>query len=211
MKKIGIVLVVFSMVFVGCSSTRTLKKDYDLINASSKRFPDWVAKPASADSAKNQKNYRYFVSESNGKNKRLCLRSAGARASARIAREIVQFIKNTYAEATQGGEDEEISEYSQEQLAQETQTFVVGARTMKTYWEKRRYKIELGAAKNEVKYACFALVKMSKRNLEKAVRHSRAKFLRSVVDPEVKKKVEKATAKVEKEFSKLNGPVKLDE
>ena len=184
-----------------CSSVRTLKKDYHLIDASSGRFPSWVENPRAVDTDKEQEKYRYFVSEGGNPNQRLCLRSAETRASSRIAREIVQFIKSTYAEAIQGEAAEEISEYAEEQLAQETQTFVVGTRTAKTYWEKRRYQKELGASRDETRYSCFALVKMDRQSLAKAVRHSRNSFLRSLSDPEVKEKAERATAQVEKAFS----------
>lgn len=190
---------------------RKFQKDYVLIEASSSIRPTWIDNPSEVEGAKGKKKYRYFLDESEGQSKRLCLRSAGARANARVAREIAQFIKNTYAEATQGGEDEDVSEYMQEQLAQETQTFIVGAQTLRTYWEKRRFKVELGAPEDETKYSCYALVKMPKKNLEKAIRNSTAKLLKSIQDPEVKQKTENAISKVEEKFNELDTPVRLND
>ncbi len=190
---------------------RKFQKDFVLIEASSAEKPTWIDMPYEVEGSKGKKKFRYFLDGSEGQSKRLCLRSAGARANARIAREIAQFIKNTYAEATQGGEDEDVSEYMQEQLAQEAQTFIVGAQTLRTYWEKRRYKMELGASQDETKYSCNALVKMPKKNLEKAIRNSTAKLLRSIQDPEVKQKTEKAISQVEEKFNSLEQPVQLDD
>lgn len=190
---------------------RKFQKDYVLIEASSNIKPTWIDMPYEVEGTKGKKKFRYFLDGSEGQSKRLCLRSAGARANARIAREIAQFIKNTYAEATQGGEDDDVAEYMQEQLAQEAQTFIVGAQTLRTYWEKRRYKTELGASDDETKYSCHALVKMPKKNLEKAIKNSTAKLLRSIQDPEVKDKTEKAISQVEDKFNALERPVQLDD
>ncbi len=186
---------------------RIFKKDYILINASKKVLPEWIDSPAKGDKSKERKKHRYFVNESNHKNKRLCKRSAEARATARIAQEIAQFMKNTYAEAVQGGGDEDVTEYMQEQLATESQAFIIGSTVLRTYWEKRGYKESLGADEDMSKFNCFALVKMSKKNLEKAVKRSRAKLLNGIADPEVKTKTNKALDLVEKKFSDLDKKV----
>ena len=118
-----------------------------------------------------------------------------------MLKKLLNLSKNTYAEATQGGTDEEVTEYMQEQLATETQAFIVGSSVLKTYWEKRAYQEKLGADNDIKKFNCFALVKMSKKNLEKAVQKSRSKLLNGISDPEVKKKTNKALNMVEKKFS----------
>jgi hypothetical protein len=214
MKTIQIVglLTLFSL--VGCASkkdtventneVRTFKKDYVVINASSERLPMWIDKPSLGDKIKAVKKNRYFVNESTHVNKRLCLRSAEARATARVAQEIAQFMKNSYAEATQGSADEDVTEYMQEQLATESQAFVIGASVLKTYWEKRGYKESLGAQKDMSKYSCFALVKMSKERIEEAVKKSRKKLIDGIKDPEVKVKTNKALDHVAKKFSDLD-------
>ncbi len=205
----SLVMCLCLLLVAGCGSSskdkekpdRERKITYDLLDFSDAKIPGWIDEPESGDKKANQKKFEYFIAESSQKNKRLCQRSSSARASAEIARQIAQFIKNSYAESVQGGEDEGVTEYMQEQLAQESQSFVIGARVVQKYWEKRKYREELGAEKNEILYTCFSLVKIGKSNLEKAIRNSRAKLLTSI-DPEVKKKTEDALKYVEKKFEK---------
>jgi len=189
------------------AAPRVFKLDYDLVDASDKELPSWIKDPTKVDSADEKKKFRYFINESSHESQRLCERSAEARASARIAQEIAQFMKNTYSEATQGGGDESVSEYMQEQLAQQAQSFIVGAAVVKKYWEKRSYKETLGAAEDKVKYYCYAVVKMSKKDVEKAVASSRAKLLGGIEDPEVKKKTNNILKDADKAFSDLEKPV----
>jgi hypothetical protein len=206
-----------ALFFVSCSSNdkkepepRTFVKQYNLVDASSGVLPNWIDAPSKGDKSKARKKNRYFVNNSEHKSKRLCLKSSQARANAQIAAEIAQFIKNTYSEATQGGDEEEVSEYMQEQLAQEAQSFIVGASVHKTYWEKRKYLESLGADEDKSVYSCFALVKMSKKNLEKAVKNSRKKLLDNIREPEVKKKTNKILKDVSKKFAALDAPVKVE-
>lgn len=201
-------------VLVSCASAtkeRTFKKQYEVIDASDKAIPGWIDEPVKAEKvAKDKKNFRYFVNESSHVNKRLCEKSAEARATAHIAAEIAQFMKNSYAEATQGGADEDVTEYMQEQLANEAQGFLVGTAFVAKYWEHRAYKEELGADEDEKKFYCYAVVKMSKKDLEKAVERSKAKLLGQIEDPEVKKKTDSHLKDVSKAFSDLEKPVKLE-
>lgn len=216
MKLIGLVTL---LSVVGCASKkapekkveeRTFVKDFVVVDASEKSVPDWIDSPSKGDKSKERKKHRYFVNESSHVNKRLCLRSAEARATARIAQEIAQFMKNSYGEATQGGADEDVTEYMQEQLATESQAFIIGASVLKTYWEKRRYKESLGAEEDMTKFNCFALVKMTKKSLEKAVKKSRAKLLGGIEDPEVKKKTDKALNDVAEKFNQLDEKVQVE-
>jgi hypothetical protein len=220
MKKFLSLLMVAALV-VSCGSSKKEEKpkeesrkiqiDYKLLETSTggSTPPAWIQKPSSGDKSKLRKKNRYFINESKHASKRLALRSAEARATARIAQEIAQFMKNTFAEATQGGEGEEVTEYMQEQLAQEAQTFIVGAQVMKTYWEKRRYLESMGAEEDQTVYTAFALIKMDKKSLEKAVRRSRAKLLGEIEDPEVKKKTDKILSDVDEAFSKVDAPVEV--
>jgi hypothetical protein len=170
------------------------------MDASSRTLPRWLDEPEEGDKAKERDQHRYFISEASHSNKRLCTRSAEARAATKIAQEVAQFIKNSYAEATQGSADEEVSQYMQEQLAQETQSFLVGAGTIKNYWEQRRYKVDLGAEEDAVKFQCYALVRISKKSLSKAMSAARAKLLNNIEDTEVKSKTEEVIEEAEKAF-----------
>lgn len=216
MKVLKVTMMMGALALVGCASNekkedagRSFTKDYVLMDASSKKLPSWIDKPSKGDKSKERKKNRYFVNESSHINKRLCIRSAEARATARIAQEIAQFMKNSYAEATQGGADEDVSEYMQEQLATESQAFIVGTSVLKTYWELRGYKESLGAEEDAKKFNCFALVKMNKKDLKKAVNRSRAKLLGEIEDPEVKVKTDKALDHVANKFNDLDAPVRV--
>lgn len=189
---------------------RTFHKSFVLMNASAKITPKWIDLPSKGDKSKERKKNRYFISESAHKNKRLCLKSAEARATARIAAEIAQFVKNTYGESTQGGGDDDVTEYMEESLAQEAQSFIVGARVHKTYWEKRGYKETLGAEEDMTKYNCFALIKMSKKSVKKAVQNSTAKLYTNIEDPEVKQNTKKILKDAGDAFNKLDAPVKVE-
>lgn len=214
-KLLNLGLVATLLILASCGSSekedaplneeRELTKDYVLLNASDKRLPTWIKYPDQGDANKpERKKHTYFVNESAHKDKRLCERSASSRSRAKIAQEIATFMKNSYAEATQGGGDEEVTQYMQEQLASEAQAFVIGSSIIQTYWEKRAYQEKLGADEDVKKFNCFALVKMSKKNLEKAIRNSRAKLLDGISNPEVKQKTNKALNMVEKKFDQKN-------
>jgi hypothetical protein len=189
---------------------RVFKVDYDLVDASEKALPDWLLEPSKVEkSSEDRKMFRYFINESANTNQRLCEKSAEARATGHIGAEIAQFIKNSFAEATQGGATEGASEYMQEQLAQEAQSFLAGVTIVKKYWEKRNYKEALGATENMTKYYCYVVVKMNKKDVEKAVERSKAKILGQIQAPEVKTKTDKALADVAKKFTDLEAPVKV--
>lgn len=217
---------ILSLNLVGCSSVKKSemtedqvakreevieveKPDYVILETNQPTRPAWILDPILGDDVGERKKHRYFVNESKNVNQRLCTRSAEARASSQIAREIAQFLKNSYTEATQN-ENDEATEHMEEQLAQESQAFIVGSQTHKTFWEKRRYKEELGATEDKTEYNCFALLKMPKKELEKAVKNSRKKLIENIRDPEVKQKAEKALASAESAFSDLEKPVKVD-
>lgn len=209
MKK-QIVVMSSLVVLVSCAGTK-FKKDYEVVEASEKSVPSWILDPTKAEKvASEKKKNRYFVNESVNVNKRLCEKSAETRATAHIAAEIAQFMKNSYAEATQGGEGEEVSEYMQEQLAAESQGFIVGTSLVTKYWEKRAYKEALGAEEDISKYSCYVVVKMNKKDLAKAVDRARAKVLGQVQDPEVKQKTDSHLKDVAKAFTDLERPVKIE-
>lgn len=227
MKIVTGVMLLSAFVLVGCSSTKKAsmseedvakgekvikveKPDYVILQASQPTEPAWILDPILGDDVKERKKSRYFVSESQNVNQRLCVRSAEARATSKIAREIAQFMKNSYSEATQGEEDE-VTEYMEERLAQESQSFIVGARVHKTFWEKRRYKEELGAEEDKTEFYCYALVKMTKKDVESAVKNAKKKLLTSIKDSEVKQKAAKNLATAEQAFADLEKPVKIEE
>lgn len=216
MKKIAILALV-AILGVSCGSSQKKQKGDEITEKTYKleetstnydEQPDWIQDPAGMDKKDVRKKHRYFVSEAEAPNRRLAEKSAQVRATAKIASEVAQFIKNSYAEAVQGGEDEDVSEYMQEQLASETQAFVVGAQTVETYWEKRRYLEKMGAEENKTVYKAYALVRLTKKSVEKMVKAARKRLL-DRIPTEVKTKTENALKDVDKAFANLDKPVQV--
>lgn len=195
-------------VIVNTNPVREFKLDYEVIDASDKQLQLWIKEPSlSENTSEERKKYRYFVNESSNQNQRLCEKSAEARATAHIASEIAQFFKNSYSEALQGGESEIATEYMQESLGQEAQSFIVGASVVKKYWEKRSYKVDLGANTDHIKFYCYAAVKIAKKDLEKAIDRSREKLLKQITAPEVKTKTKEVLKEIGKKFIELEKPI----
>lgn len=204
MRNLSFVLaVVSSLILSSCASgpkPREAKRTYEVVDFSNAVKPQWIENPSKGDSEKELKKNRYFISESEHKNKRLCMKSSEARATATVASEIAQFIKNTYGESTNSGDDE-VNQYMEESLAQEVQAFVVGAQVHKKYWELRAYTKELGSKKDFKKYACHSLIKMNKKALAKAIKNSTNELYSAIKDPEAKENTKKIMQDVAQKFN----------
>lgn len=214
-----ILVLMISLIVIGCGSSskkkeepkpRSFQKEYKVVDAQYGITPAWINEPqdwARSKDTKDANEYRYFVYDTDVKNSRsIACRIAKANASATIATEITQFIKQSLATSTQGNPidlDSKLDEYVEATLAQEVQSFVVGARVFRTYWEQRKYMKELGADRDFKGFTCAALVKISRNNLQRAVRRAQKK-IEGVANPEVKDNVKKALADAEKKFVELD-------
>lgn len=182
-------LAIISALFFSCSSgkkPREFKLEYEVVNASNKIEPDWIE---DVDTYKGQKNYRYFVAESDNATKRLCLKSSEARATAVIAGEVLQDIQSDYAEVTRQNEDKEVEQFFSESLRQLIQTQVSGIRVVKQYWEKRKFKADEDG-ESKVTYACYTLVGITDKRLDKAIKYAQNQAL-GKVEPSLKEELEK--------------------
>ena len=203
------VLVVLGMLLIVAGCSRKFKKDYDVIDASQQDIPEWIQNPqkwAEDEDEKDFKSHLYYVVDVEArKNREIACKIARAQATAKIAGEITTFIKNTFGQATHGdprSNDEELSEYVEESLASEIQAFVVGAREQREYWEKRKFDTEKGAGKNWTGFTCAKLMKISKKNLEKAFKRAEAK-LTNKAKTENKELVKKAIQSAQEEYLKI--------
>lgn len=207
--------ILFSLVLVSCGSSkkepepRKFKKPYEVVDAQYGVIPSWINEPqnwSKEKDVKDSKNFRYFVYETEPKNSRsIACKIAKANAVAGVAGEINQFIKESLGTSLQGAPndmDQKMEEYVENTLAQETQSFVVGARTHRTYWEQRSYRTDLGAQRNYRGFTCAALVKISKENLKKAIARAQKK-IDGEVSPELKSKVQSALDDAAKKFVNL--------
>lgn len=214
MKYLMMMLMVSLLVACGSSKKeepkpREFQKDYQVVDAQYGIIPSWINEPQEWAYDKDKRDsgeHRYFVYETEPKNSRaIACKIAKANAVAGVAGEITQFIKQSLGASVQGDAsdfDQKLDEYVETTLAQETQAFVVGARAHRTYWEQRAYRKELGANRDYKGFTCAALVKISKRNLTRAINRAQKK-IEGVVNPEVKNKVKQAIDTAEKKFVNL--------
>ncbi len=187
---------------MGCSS-RKLQKDYVVVDSSHQDIPEWVEDLDEwiEDEEKNENRYRYFVYTSDPKNDRqISCDLASARAGTYIAGEISQTIKQNIESFKSGdpnSKNEKLEQYVEETLTKEIQAKLVGVKTYKTYWEKRRFQKDLGAKKNKDAYTCTKLLKVPKSDMKKMFAHAYKK-LESVATNDVQKEmVKKAVEKAE--------------
>lgn len=217
MRKILIVTLVLTLfALLGCSSgekkkeERVFQKDYKLLDAQYGTIPSWMNDPegwAKSNDAKDANDFRYFVYDTEPKRRRdIACQLAKAKASGSIAQEITQFIKQSFGQSVQGDptdNDSRLNEYVESTLAQEVQSFIVGAQVHRTYWEKRAYKVELGAEENTVGYTCAALIKMSKASVKRAISRAQKRLEGVAVDPETKENVKNALKDAGDKFNQL--------
>ncbi|MEH0860017.1 MULTISPECIES: hypothetical protein [Halobacteriovorax] len=160
-------LLALLLTITSCSSgpkEREFELDYKVINASQKVEPVWLEdiKKYEGDSG-----YHYFLSQSENRNRRLCIKSATARSTAVIAAEVSQEISNDYTEVTSLDNDSEEVKTFYEKLTQTVRTKVSGVRVKEQYWEKRQKKSgeELTGSPY---YACFSVVGIKEETLDRA-------------------------------------------
>lgn len=202
------------LLVIACGSSdksqapREFSHTFKVIDAKTEDMPEWINEPQewAEDNIKNSKEFRFFVYDTEPKNSRaIACKIAKANANANIAAEITQFIKQSLATSTNGDPtamDEKLDEFVETTLAQEVQGFIVGASVYRTYWEKRAYMKEMGADRDYKGFTCAALVKMSKDNIEKAIRRAQRK-VEDVANPEVKQNVKQALKDVAEKFNEI--------
>ncbi len=188
--KLLLVAIIGLTFFASCSSKkkpRNFELPYKVVNASDRVEPDWLSNASKYED--KQKGMNYFVSESEHATKRLCVKSSEVRATAAIAAEVAQEIQSDYTEVTRD-EDSETIKYMSETLKQVIQTEVSGIKTVLQYWEQRKHnEDENGMSK--VNYACYTLVGIPEKRLEKAIKIAQKKALGMVKEDSIREELEK--------------------
>lgn len=192
---------------IASCSSRSFKRDYEVVDASHEDIPEWINEPnewAEDEDDDDYESHRYYVYTTEAKNSReIACEIAKTRAASVIASEIKQFIKQSFATSAHGdptATDSKLSEYVDDSLAKEVQSFIVGAKVQKTYWEKRRFSQEKGAKKDYDGYTCAALMKISKKNLATAFNRANQKLSEQASSSDAKAKVAKAIEDAQKAF-----------
>ncbi|MCQ2914513.1 MAG: hypothetical protein MJ247_04900 [Alphaproteobacteria bacterium] len=173
MKKIYSVLALAALT----SACSTFKPDYEVVNASHEKAPKWITQEnayKADDGSGSKTTHRYFVDDATNLNQRLCLKAAETRATGKIASEIAQEILDKYQEIQESsGEkveaDDKVNTKAKEVLTQDVKTRLHGVSVINKYWEKRRYKQELGAEKDYTGFKCNVVVRLSNENLAEAI------------------------------------------
>lgn len=200
-----IILNLLTLFLISCSS-RTLQKDYVVVDASHQDIPEWVEDLDEwiEDEEKNENRYRYFSYTSDPKNDRqISCDLASARAGTYIAGEIGQTIKQNIESVKSGdpnSKNEKMDQYVEETLVKEIKAKLVGVKTYKTYWEKRRFQKDLGAKKNKDAYTCTKLLKVPKSDMKKMFEVAYAKLNKLAENETQKEVVKKAIDKAQKEL-----------
>ncbi|MCT4643019.1 MAG: hypothetical protein N4A33_12080 [Bacteriovoracaceae bacterium] len=203
MKKLSLLILVF--VLGACSSK--YKKDYEIVDASHDDIPEWIQDAdewAKDEEEDDYEKFKYYSFTTEPKNSKVtACEIAKLRANSEVASELSQFIKHSLSTTSAGDildKDDKLEEYMDETLAKEVRSHVVGARTHKKYWEKRKFDKELGAKDNFAGYSCSVLVKISNDNMKKAYNIAFKKIKAKAMNKALRAKIEKVQGEIEKEF-----------
>jgi uncharacterized protein YcfL len=220
-------LTILALSLVACSSskkkklverdnTKTIKRDYEVRDASSDTRPAWIYQTMewAEQNDRDLANFRYFSFETEPKvNREIACNLARANVKADVAGEITTFISQTLGASQQGSADidennphiQALRNYAETTLTQKVQAIITGAAVMNTYWEKRQYLEKLGAKKDFIGYTCSVLIRMNKSQLAKAIEAAQRDLEKRAEDPEAKASVKKAIEEAKEEFSKIKG------
>lgn len=192
-------LIVSTIAILALAACSSFEKDYVVIDAALDDRPDWIVSPKEVNEDDDSEKYRYFSGENENVNKKLCETGSSVDADKKLAAEISQMIKNTYAESSQS-EDDNSDTYAEEALAKNVKVTVSGSQLAGMYWEKRAYSTDLGAMKDQKTFYCYAVSKIEKARLERIIDASIDKFVKSLTGNKAKEKALTALKDAEKEF-----------
>lgn len=177
MKKI-ISATILTLVLSACAG---FKPDYIVRDASENSRPSWTVQKNAykSDDSANKKKFRYYVNDAENPDQRLCLKSAEARATQKVASEIAQEIASRFSEKANSHDDESTRKVK-EDLEQNIKVSLHGVAVQGKYWEKRQYSRELGAEKDKTAYKCDVAVRISNEALAEALEAYKTKTLNSL-------------------------------
>ena len=188
MKKVTLCMAALS-VLAGCAS---FKPDYVVRDASENTPPAWLVVPEKAAKEKSElKSHRFYISDAENVNKRLCTQQAEAQATQKVASEIAQNITSAF-EAAYKSTDDSATGALKDSLQRGINQNLHGVAIAKEYWEKRQYMTEMGAEEDIVRFKCNAAVKIAVKDLEKAVKDAKAVALKQIKDADQKAAVSTA-------------------
>ena len=226
--KSTLMLLVLTALLVSCGSSKkkelkeennagTIQRDYIVRNSSTGNIrPAWVYEPLEWAQAKNRdvNKYRYFSFETEPKvNREIACNLAKANAKSDIAGEITTFISKSLGSSQEGQAsiDENnpqvqgLRSFVENTLAEKVQAMLTGAAVVKTYWEKRNYKKDMGAKRDFIGYTCAALIRMKKETIQNAIDRAGRILDKKTDDPATKENVKNAINEAKDNFNKIMG------
>lgn len=92
-----------------------------------------------------------------------------------------------------------------EQFPDRIQGYLKGAQVLGTYWEYREYRKELGANSDFKAYTCASLIRMNKKNIQKAIEIAKESLLNTKLldksDPDYRALIESNTEELLKKYA----------
>lgn len=167
------------------------KLDYMVTDYSHDKKPVWIQDVKKYEKKKENESskYKYFASEGESVNKRLCEKSAIVNTNVTIASEISNEIDDLYTGLTEVQMEELTSDTKKEEVKNRIKNKLVGVELRDAYWEKRKYSVELGADKDKISYACYQLSRVNKADHDKIIRETFDSQLRKVKDENVRQEI----------------------
>ena len=191
-----------------------IQRDYVVTDASSNSRPGWIedAEVWASQDARDLDEHRYFSFETEPKvNRRVACDLAKANARADIAAEIRTFIETNLVSTTEGSAaiDENnpsfqaMKDYTETTLVEKVQAMIHGSSILKTYWEKRNYKEDLGARRDFIAYTCGVFVQMDRGRLDDAIQKAVDMVTQQADDPAVQERARKALDVASENFKQM--------
>lgn len=152
-----------------------IQPTYVLIDSSKKHKPAWIENILKVEN-KDTKQYFYYQEYAIHTDERLCQQLAVAQAYAKIAQEFSSELDSSLVSniksinSINNSNINAITKYNVKQ-------FLTGIELEDSYIEQRKYMKSMGAEKDEIKYQCYILVKLSKDIKEQIIEQYLQKIL----------------------------------
>ncbi len=214
-----VLFLIICLGLVGCSkkytnveevdNSGTIQKDFIVRDANYKIRPIWAVNAtewAKTKELDTEKFYYYSHETSPKADREIACAIAKANARADVAGQITTIVEKNLMSSSEGttGTSEELrslTEYVENTLAEKIKARVNGARLLKTYWEKRQYKKEMGASKDMTGFTCSALFQVEKKQIQEAITFSKKLVMAKASTPKLKQNVRSILDKMQKDLN----------
>lgn len=155
---------------------KTIKKDYEVIDSSSRYRPTWIEDPYywAKEEELPIENLRLYSYESEAQESRdLACEMAKAKVRSEVATQLSSnFTKELQSSQWNDGDIEGSSQQIQVRIEDEVKGNISGVENIKVHWEKRFYQNKLGASLDQKLYTCAVLARIDKKELEGLIQRS---------------------------------------